>query len=297
MAIVPRSFSGKTLLVHAVQIAKITTTATAATIAAATTSSLIAGCAPNHGSAQAPIAAEANSTEDLFQQKNIGAFGLSGTKKVVITFDDGPSKNTAALLTVLRDQDVTASFFMLGQNIVGHDAALRQMKADHHIVANHTLSHVNLREVKYLSDTSALIRQIVNTHELLKPFFQPAQRMYFRAPYGNWRSQHADVLNSNSVMATYIGPIFWTIGGELRYDSSGKVYSSADWDCWGKGVSVETCAEGYLRETERQQGGVILMHDVDSRSVRLAKIVIAELKARGYKFVSLDDLRSLDQYE
>jgi peptidoglycan/xylan/chitin deacetylase (PgdA/CDA1 family) len=235
--------------------------------------------------------------DDLFQQKNILSFGLKGSKKIVLTFDDGPSKHTMELLSMLRAADVQASFFMLGQNVKGHEAALSQMRADRHIVANHTYSHVNLREMKFVSDTTLLLKQIGTTHRILEPYFLPTQRLYFRAPYGNWRAQHADVLNENPALRTYIGPVFWTIGGDLRFDASGKIYSAADWDCWGKKVSVETCAQGYIRETEAQQGGVILMHDVDVRSLKLAKIVIDELKARGYKFISLDDVRSLDQYQ
>jgi peptidoglycan/xylan/chitin deacetylase (PgdA/CDA1 family) len=254
-----------------------------------------AGCSQKNSSS--PVAANDTVQEDLFQQKSIQTFGLRGTKKVAITVDDGPSANTMEMLKVFRDEDVKAAFFMQGSHVTGHETALTQMKADRHIVANHTFSHVNLREMKYLTDTSALVSQIAKTHKLLEPYLSSTQRFYFRAPYGNWRAEHAGVLNENAIMAKYIGPIFWTIGGEVRYDSAGKLYSAADWDCWGKKISVEACAAAYVRETESQQGGVLLMHDVDNRSVKMIKLVIRELKARGYTFITLDDVRSLDQYE
>ena len=66
-------------------------------------------------------------------------------KYVALTFDDGPHyKNTKLLLDGLRERNVKATFFIVGQNIEGNEEILKQMKEDGHLIGNHTYSHKNL---------------------------------------------------------------------------------------------------------------------------------------------------------
>ena len=71
--------------------------------------------------------------------------------KIALTFDDGPSAAyTEKLLDGLRERDVHATFFLIGENIEKGDNALlvRQMARDGHLIGNHTYHHVQLTKIK-----------------------------------------------------------------------------------------------------------------------------------------------------
>ncbi|MBV9692156.1 MAG: hypothetical protein JO261_00510, partial [Alphaproteobacteria bacterium] len=118
-----------------------------------------------------------------------------------------------------------------------------------------------------------------------------------RAPYGAWRSAHAEILNDDPVLRNYIGPIYWDIGGDLSRTEDGYILSSADWDCWRHHWSAAACAKGYLREIRRTNGGVVLMHCIHNQSAELVGDVIPALVEEGYTFERLDQVPEYKQYE
>jgi peptidoglycan/xylan/chitin deacetylase (PgdA/CDA1 family) len=231
-----------------------------------------------------------------FQEFQITNSGLSGSRRLALTFDDGPTPATAKLLEALREEGVRATFFINGKRVPKRETILRSMQADGHVVANHTYSHPKLDGV-YVKNPTLLVDEVWNTHQLIVDFMSVSHRKYFRAPFGIWRRDHARVLNRNPVLKEYIGPIFWDIGGEIRLNAKGHPMAAADWDCWGRGWAVERCLRGYLAETARRQGGVVLFHDVDERTVQLAVDFIRDRRAAGYDFITLDDVRAYDAYE
>jgi len=242
----------------------------------------------------------------LFQERNIADFGLRGTKKLVLTFDDGPTPGvTDVLLDVLAKERVQATFFMVGRNIPGNEKLLLRMRNEGHILANHSMRHISLSKNEFIDDPDKVIWEIEKTHDLIAPYMKASQRLYFRAPHGAWSKFHPYYLNKISKLQPYIGPIFWTIGGEMNprpvkgtpYDvTSETIRSAADWHCWSLRVSVATCYAGYMNEIERHQGGVILFHDKNINTVKMVQLMIPELKRRGYEFISLDDVQNLDKY-
>ena len=60
---------------------------------------------------------------------------------VALTFDDGPGPDTPALLDVLRDRGVRATFFVTGAHVTAHPDLARRIVAEGHAVGNHTFSH------------------------------------------------------------------------------------------------------------------------------------------------------------
>ena len=68
--------------------------------------------------------------------------GAAGTRRVAITFDDGPTPGTTdVILDILRDAGVKATFFVIGANVIRHAHLLRHMHAEGHLIANHSFSH------------------------------------------------------------------------------------------------------------------------------------------------------------
>ncbi len=62
-------------------------------------------------------------------------------KLIAVTFDDGPSRQTPAILDVLGEHGALATFFVLGERVEGKEEVLGRIMAEGHEVGNHTYSH------------------------------------------------------------------------------------------------------------------------------------------------------------
>ncbi len=250
----------------------------------------IAACALLSGTALA-----AGSELAWFQSATIFHSGLRDAHTIALTFDDGPNKNTAAVLDVLKAHNVKATFFVVGEVAAAHHALLARISNEGSLIANHSATHP-LLTTAYDNDPEKLIHQIRMVHDEIAPFMKAGDKFYFRAPYGYWRSAHAAILNADPQLRNYIGPVYWDIGGQISM-RDGYVMSAADWDCWRHKWSPQTCAKGYLREIRRSDGGVVLMHALYAKSAELADTVIEAMQEEGYRFVRLDEVPEYRQYE
>lgn len=231
-----------------------------------------------------------------FQTKNIFHSGLQNTHTVALTFDDGPNANTPAVLDALKAQGVKATFFIVGRMAHAYPGVLARIAAEGHLLANHSATHPLLGK-KYVAHPELLLDQIRDVDDQITPLMPAGAKFYFRAPYGSWRSPHADALNADPVLKKYVGPIYWDEGGETAISSDGYVLSSADWSCWHRHWDADTCAKGYEREIRRKNGGVVLMHCIHGRSAELVAAVVASLEDEGYSFVRLDQVPAYQKYE
>jgi peptidoglycan/xylan/chitin deacetylase (PgdA/CDA1 family) len=230
-----------------------------------------------------------------FQSSSIFHSGLRDAHTIALTFDDGPNKNQLAVLDVLKAHNVKATFFTVGAMARAHPDILARTAAEGHLLANHSATHPELTS-SYDQDPERLINQLRITHDAIAPDMAPTDKLYFRAPYGYWRSAHARILNADPVLRNYVGPIYWDIGGQISMHD-GYVMSSADWDCWRHHWTAQVCAKGYLREIRRSDGGVVLMHSIYAKSAELVDIVVEAMQEEGYRFVRLDEVPEYRQYE
>lgn len=250
------------------------------------------------GSEPADGAAE----DDILSGKNLTAnsFGLTD-KEIVLTLDDGPGPRTAELAQWLADNDVPATFFMVGKNAKADPAAVKKVaelskaKNGLFIVANHSMTHTTPLPKQ---GTNGSVNEIVNADAILRENIAlsqsagyPSPVSFFRPPYGAFTalgSANIAKVNASPDAGKYIGPVFWDIGGELT------ATTSADWACWGK-VTMDRCINGYITEAKTRKRGVMLAHDVHSKTVDMltgkgtanGRSLIKELRAAGFKFVSL----------
>lgn len=250
-----------------------------------------AGCGLNKSSHPA----QTSNYEDFFQTHSITKFGLAGTHTVALTFDDGPGNGTISILNTLRQYHIRATFFIMGTSLTPRGMKLLQaIHAEGHVIGNHTYDHPQLSKRYYTSNPGRLTGELLRVHNKIAPYLDHQKNWYFRAPYGAWTASDARIANANSTLQHYIGPIFWTVGGDLIRGRNGQVKQSADWACWSKHVSVSACEQGYLNETLRHDGGVVLMHDIHSKTAQMLPKYIADLVARGFRFVTLEDIGGLD---
>jgi endo-1,4-beta-xylanase len=189
-----------------------------------------------------------------------------GTGNVVaLTFDDGPNPGeTDELLDFLAENDITAVFCVIGQNITAPGGAelLQRMVNEGHVLCNHTTSYADMGSWSYeaveadLKENLAIIREALGDPE--------AQVPYFRAPNGSWG------ITPEVAVALGMQPLGL---GNLIFD----------WD--GNDQSEQTLTQN-LREA-MTPGAVVLVHDgggVRETSIAAVRTVVAEDLAEGWTF-------------
>lgn len=229
-------------------------------------------------------------TEKEFSLGNIERLHR-GKNQIVLTFDDGPTPGvTNKVLDILKKNEVKGTFFVIGSKAKTSPELMRRIKAEGHIVGNHSMTHPKLGDLGTFSWKKIIKAEVLNTHDVLLPYLQKDQRFYFRAPHASWDGKLSKYLNKTDIGAKYAGPVLWDIGGEMEREGD-QITKAADWACWSKKWTVDECLEGYLFETDEVKGGVVLMHDLVSKSAEMLEKLIPELKDRGYEFVTLDDVQ------
>lgn len=230
-----------------------------------------------------------------FQSSSIFHSGLRDAHTIALTFDDGPGGATPEVLDVLKAHNVKATFFLVGSFAKNRHATVARIANEGHLLANHSATHPLLGS-SYDADPERLINQVRITHDEIAPFMKPGEKLYFRAPYGYWRSAHARILNADPVLKNYVGPVYWDIGGDISM-RNGYVMSAADWDCWKHRWTAQVCAKGYLREIRRADGGVVLMHSLYAKTAEMTGVIIEAMQQEGYRFVRLDEVPEYRQYD
>ncbi|MER5326507.1 polysaccharide deacetylase family protein [Streptosporangium roseum] len=128
---------------------------------------------------------------------------------VALTFDDGPSPGwTPALLDLLRDRQIRATFCLLGSQAQAHPDLVRRIAADGHAVCNHTFRHDSVAGWT----PEAIRADLTATNEAIRTAAgDPGLPIrYFRAPYGAWGAspQVAASLGMTSLAWT-VDPADW----------------------------------------------------------------------------------------
>ena len=178
---------------------------------------------------------------------------------VALTFDDGPHGTyTSELLDGLKQRGVVASFFVLGEHVEGNEELILRMKEEGHLIGNHTFSHVKLDT---LSD-SAACDEVRRTCEAIEAVTGEKVE-YIRPPYGAYSEELECMINLNKVL--------WTVDPQ-------------DWNTTDTNAIVRHVVNNV------KDGDIILLHDIYPSSVAAALRIVDELKARGYIFVTVDDI-------
>lgn len=191
--------------------------------------------------------------------------GVATAHRVIaLTFDDGPSTYTPAVMGVLRRMHVHATFFMVGWEVVQSPAVVRSIAASHDEIGNHTFSHPDLQR---LSD-AGVRAELLQTNNALRSItgHRPG---WFRPPY--------DLVDGRIThLAASLGLRTVTWNDDPQ-----------DWSLPGSGAIVARALG------EARPGGIILLHDGGGyRGETIAALppLIAALRARGYTLVTLSQL-------
>ncbi len=208
-------------------------------------------------------------------------------KTLCLTYDDGPGIYTAEIAQFLYEQDISATFFVVGKYATHLPETLNKLNELGHLIGNHTYDHPDV--TYYQSINGDTQHQVLKTDAVIKNYI-PNKKIYFRPPYGKWSKEVANELNENIIAAlNHIGPIYWDVGGI---------------DCyyWQQGFSVQEAVDKYVADINKAGNGIVLLHDdiadmdivkYQNKTLELTKQLIPILKEQGYRFVRLDEIESI----
>lgn len=180
-------------------------------------------------------------------------------RKIAITFDDGPHPvYTEKLLEGLKERDVRATFFVLGEKAKAHPELIKRMEEDGHIIGNHTYTHIQLKS----SNREKFRDELVLTNEVISGI-TGKEVQYVRPPYGTWDKKLEEELN--------MFPVLWNVDPN-------------DW-CTGNADKVTRRIVNKAKENS-----VILLHDCYQSSVDAALASIDILQEEGFQFVTVEEL-------
>lgn len=185
-------------------------------------------------------------------------------RKVYLTFDDGPSRNTNEILDILEQYGVKATFFLIGKEGEEAESAMRRIVEEGHTIGMHSYSHDY--EQIYASE-DAFAEDFMKMREYIYDV-TGVNCVYFRFPGGS----------SNQVSKTDIYQLI-----DWVHDQGVEYY---DWNISSKDsspteYSAEQIAENCLADLERYNKAVVLLHDTNSKgtTVEALPAIIEEIQA------------------
>ena len=182
---------------------------------------------------------------------------ICDVKQVAITFDDGPSQYTMQLLDYMREANIHATFFMVGNRLQAYSNTVKQMVADGHEIGYHSYAHTLQ---SYLS-SDQIKADLKTSNQILKEL-TGAQFTVWRAPGGDYSTR---ILNCIA-----LPHIMWSV-------------DTRDWE-------TQNSDSNYRAITRAKDGDIILLHDLYAPSVNGAIRAMKDMLAGDYEFLTVTEL-------
>lgn len=210
-----------------------------------------------------------NAGKDQLRQYQAAYIGNTNEKVLYLTFDAGYENGcTAKILDTLKEKQVPAAFFLVGNYIRQSPDLVRRMVAEGHTVGNHTMHHYDMSR---LSDKAAFSKELTDLEALYKEAVGQELPKYYRPPQGIYSEE-------NLKMAQELGyqTVFWS----LAY---------VDWNNDAQPTKEAAFAKLLPRT---HNGAVVLLHSTSKTNAEILGELIDKWKAMGYRFGTLEELFS-----
>jgi peptidoglycan/xylan/chitin deacetylase (PgdA/CDA1 family) len=190
---------------------------------------------------------------------------------LVLTFDDGPGSSlTPVILNILAEGKAKATFFLLGRNIAGREAIVRQIAEQGHDICSHGYDHLHSWKVSPLRALSDIKRGWTAIDAVLET---SRQKYPFRPPNGK-----LNVICLLYLLIRHVPIVYWSV------DSG---------DTWRRRPDNHRLAQ----LAERAGGVVSLAHDFDRKNENTNRFVIESVRAalamaadRGMQVLTVSEL-------
>ena len=210
-----------------------------------------------------------NAGRDQLKQYDAAYLGDTSRNVIYLTFDAGYENGcTEKILDVLKEQNVPAAFFLVGNYLEKNADLVRRMVAEGHTVGNHTMHHYDMSK---LSDKAAFTKELTDLENLFREVTGKELPKYYRPPQGIYSEE-------NLKMARELGyrTVFWS----LAY---------VDW----QNDAQPTREEAFRKLIPRTHpGAVVLLHSTSRTNAEILEELIEKWKEEGYTFGTLEELFS-----
>lgn len=188
-------------------------------------------------------------------------------KVVALTFDDGPDANCLHLLRLFEEQQIRATFFLIGNRVEKEPEIVKALHAAGMEIGNHSYTHANMNKLP----PEQVREETIQTQAILQGLTHTAPRVY-RAPF----LQYNDSL--------------WEVLTELQLPAVNASVPALDW-------SPETTAEMIFERmtTNIQSGDILLMHSWSKKTLEAMPRILDSLREQGFRFVTVSEMRALGE--
>lgn len=199
-------------------------------------------------------------------------------KRVFLTFDDGPSTSvTPYILDLLAQQNIKATFFVLGSKVEANPDLVKREYDEGHYIANHGYSH---KYSEMYSSTQNVLDEYNKTNDLIKNAIgnENYNSLVFRfpggssgGPYNDLKQEAKEVLKQNGIAS-----VDWNA---LTNDAAGA-------------NTKEKIMENFYNTVQNKTSIVILMHDAPDKILTYECLpeIIQYFKDNGYEFKTMYDV-------
>ena len=187
---------------------------------------------------------------------------------IAMTFDDGPSpETTPRLLDILKQRNIKATFFMIGQNAERNPDIVKRILADGHEIGNHSWTHPQLAKLP----DDRVTEEITKTQNAIKNASGYTPKL-LRPPYGSITVRQKEWIENQFGLSV----ILWSV-------------DPFDWKRPGASVIEQRILAG------ARPGAIILSHDIHKQTVDSMPATLDALAAKGYQFVTVSQLIAMNR--
>ncbi|MFR8547248.1 MAG: polysaccharide deacetylase family protein [Lachnospiraceae bacterium] len=181
-------------------------------------------------------------------------------KRAALTFDlDGGSASAQAILDILEQHDVKATFFVTGKWAQQYPEDVRRIAAAGHDLGNHSQSH---RDMTFM-EKREIQQEIQTVHEAVHRMTGVEMKV-FRAPYGAYSDRLLQVIGQSGYL-----PVEWDV-------------DSQDWKNYG--------VESIVEAAQLKNGSIIHLHNEADPLIRALDPLVREIRAQGYELVPVSEM-------
>ena len=187
---------------------------------------------------------------------------------IAMTFDDGPSpETTPRLLDILKQRNIKATFFMIGQNAERNPEIVKRILADGHEIGNHSWTHPQLAKLP----DDRVTEEITKTQNAITNASGYTPKL-LRPPYGSITGRQKEWIENQFGLSV----ILWSV-------------DPFDWKRPGASVIQQRILAG------ARPGAIILSHDIHKQTVDSMPATLDALAAKGFKFVTVSQLIAMNR--
>jgi peptidoglycan/xylan/chitin deacetylase (PgdA/CDA1 family) len=210
--------------------------------------------------------------------------GDSGEKVVALTFDDGPNEPyTSQILDILKEYDIKATFFVIGKNVEEYPDIAKRILNEGSVLGNHSNTHDANHALSTYGE-----RDLVDAENIIYSVTGVKPHLY-RPPHGRKTPWELDCVKENKLIE-----VTWSATANDQHEP---------------GANEEQKAEAYAAKSVKatRPGEIMLLHDGygtehnnqdsdKSLTVQALPLIIEQLLAKGYRFVTVPDLLDVPAY-